>query len=291
MTISVLTNSNEFEVIFTKAELLVLYFTAKWCGPCQQISPIIDQLSNSYSNINFLKIDIDEHKQLASRFSISSIPTFLFVNKGKELERVRGADITKLNEEINKLNNLNLNAVKFNNEVTINNEIKKYINNGFTSLNNNIFLNELEYMNVENGSEIKKIFNDEVSTINSDIDSQILIHIPLINVSKIHSILVKSKECTDDFQKPNLIKIWINNSNIISFDDASQLNSLNDLQDLEFNDDGFAELKLKFVRFQKVKTLDLFFDGDDEDIKTLIEKIYIIGVDGETVKQGTISKD
>jgi hypothetical protein len=103
--------------------------------------------------------------------------------------------------------------------------------------------------------------------------------------------LIKAKE-VDGFQRPNLLKTWINNNNIISFDDAISLNSLNDSEEItEWDENGWTEYKLKFVRFQKVKSLDIFLDGEDEDSQTLIEKILIVGVDGESAKQGSIPKE
>lgn len=53
---------------------------------------------------------------------------------------------------------------------------------------------------------------------------------------------------------------------------------------------GWYEIKLKYVRFQKVSSIDLFIDGDDDELHTLIDKIVIIGVDGESKNQGKIEK-
>jgi thioredoxin len=305
MTIPKLATTTQFEPAFSSAKLLVVYFTATWCGPCQQISPIIDQLHSNYANVTFLKVDVDDHKEIALRFSITSIPTFLFVKGGQEIERVRGADVAKVAEEVQKLSKLDPTAERFAIEegssdgpaVEVSEDAKKYIPQGFSVLNDGIFIKEVEFMNVEDGNSVRAVLGKEddiakaQTPLNSDIDSQILLHIPLINICKIYSILIKAKE-VDGFQRPNLLKTWINNNNIISFDDAISLNSLNDSEEItEWDENGWTEYKLKFVRFQKVKSLDIFLDGEDEDSQTLIEKILIVGVDGESAKQGSIPKE
>jgi len=78
---------------------VVAYFTAAWCGPCQQIKPILDGLAQKYGKkAVFLTIDVDENKQLCKREEISAIPTFYFYNNGVQLNNhsFTGADISKL---------------------------------------------------------------------------------------------------------------------------------------------------------------------------------------------------
>jgi thioredoxin 1 len=73
----------------------VLDFTAKWCGPCRTMTPIVDELISEYnidgSDVEIKKIDVDEDSVLSHKFEIRSIPTFVFIADGVELERIRGA--------------------------------------------------------------------------------------------------------------------------------------------------------------------------------------------------------
>jgi len=81
---------------------VLIDFHATWCGPCKKIAPAFIELANKYPDIVFLKVDVDEAEKIAESFSVSSLPTFLFLNKGDEWKQVIGAD---LNELVNSIEN------------------------------------------------------------------------------------------------------------------------------------------------------------------------------------------
>ncbi|CAN4088720.1 unnamed protein product [Withania somnifera] len=80
--------------------LAILYFTATWCGPCRFISPFYTSLPGKYPEVAFLKADIDEARDVASRWNVSSVPAFFFIKDGKEVDRVVGADKSSLEKKI-----------------------------------------------------------------------------------------------------------------------------------------------------------------------------------------------
>lgn len=82
------------------SRLAVLYFTATWCGPCRVISPFFSSLAGKYPKVVFLKVDIDEARDVAARWNISSVPTFFCIRNGKELDKVVGADKNALERKI-----------------------------------------------------------------------------------------------------------------------------------------------------------------------------------------------
>jgi thioredoxin-like negative regulator of GroEL len=78
----------------------VFYFTADWCNPCKKTRPVVEELKKE--GFQFQIIDVDYEQLLAKQFQVKSIPTFILLEDGKELDRVTGAQTReKLNEFIN----------------------------------------------------------------------------------------------------------------------------------------------------------------------------------------------
>ena len=92
-----------FELQKSGNKILVQY-TASWCGPCRQLSPRLANISNSYDNIAFVKIDVDENMELAQNLLIRSVPTVIIYNGEEILNRSQGAQPDGFYKDI--LNNL-----------------------------------------------------------------------------------------------------------------------------------------------------------------------------------------
>ena len=85
--------------ILKQSEYLLFYFTANWCGPCQKISPMVEELSKKLSDkIDFYKIQIDddENEEICEKCEIKSVPTFILFKERSSLGIINGADINKL---------------------------------------------------------------------------------------------------------------------------------------------------------------------------------------------------
>ncbi len=85
----VLTDDN-FDELVSKSERPVLIdFWAPWCGPCQVMGPIIDELATEYKETVVIgKVNVDQNPGLSQYFKVKSIPTLMFVKNGQLVERI-----------------------------------------------------------------------------------------------------------------------------------------------------------------------------------------------------------
>ncbi len=106
MTVVDVTNDTfQREVLDHKGVVLVDFF-AQWCGPCKITSPIIDELAESMKDVKFAKVDVDNNQDLAGKYSIFSIPTFLILKDGQVKNQFVGAhNKESFEEELKKVTN------------------------------------------------------------------------------------------------------------------------------------------------------------------------------------------
>tara|TARA_E500000178_G_C16767615_1_gene637637 strand:+ start:205 stop:558 length:354 start_codon:yes stop_codon:yes gene_type:complete len=77
-------------------DICVLKFSASWCGPCKAISPYIEELKKEYPTVKVIEIDADENQELCKKYTITKLPSFVFLNK-TEKKTIVGIDKTTLN--------------------------------------------------------------------------------------------------------------------------------------------------------------------------------------------------
>eukprot|EP01097_Dermamoeba_algensis_P003223 TRINITY_DN228_c0_g1_i1.p1 TRINITY_DN228_c0_g1~~TRINITY_DN228_c0_g1_i1.p1 ORF type:complete len:190 (+),score=37.13 TRINITY_DN228_c0_g1_i1:96-665(+) len=172
MVVQSVTTPDELKTLSSKAEgkLIVLDFSAEWCGPCKKIAPAFDRLSNEHPDVVFVRIDLDASKELAQQYGVSSVPSFFFVQKGKTLDSFSGANEDKL--------------------VTL---IKKFKAADGT-LNPLIELHQVACLNQSKNNTVKNLFDNSDSFLESDCDEQLLIYIPFQQPVKIQGISVSAPD-------------------------------------------------------------------------------------------------
>ena len=87
------------EIIQSETPTLVDFY-ATWCGPCQQMHPILDKLKDKMgSTVRVVKIDVDKNQEVAAKFNIRSVPTLLLFRKGEIVWRQAGGMDAKALEQ------------------------------------------------------------------------------------------------------------------------------------------------------------------------------------------------
>ena len=82
---------SDFNELLTHSGLVVVDYTASWCGPCRVIAPFIDQLAEEYQGrARVVKIDLDKNKESAKKYGVRSIPAVLFFKNGEIVENLVG---------------------------------------------------------------------------------------------------------------------------------------------------------------------------------------------------------
>mgnify|MGYP000230710989 CR=1 FL=1 len=77
-------NNDMSEVLSSKCALVD--FSAAWCGPCNMIGPIVEQLSEEKSDVEFFNVDVDENPDLAMQYKIMNIPALVVLKKGEKVD-------------------------------------------------------------------------------------------------------------------------------------------------------------------------------------------------------------
>ena len=85
-------NSQNFETLIADSKPVVVDFGATWCGPCQMVAPIIEELAHEYDGrVVICKCDVDQDSDLPGRFNVRNIPTILFIKNGEVVSKLVGA--------------------------------------------------------------------------------------------------------------------------------------------------------------------------------------------------------
>ncbi|CAD5205900.1 unnamed protein product [Bursaphelenchus okinawaensis] len=247
----------EFTSFLVKAEAtpVIADFYATWCGPCNLIAPTFRDLAQKYTQVKFVKADVDHCIQAKEKFQIQAMPTFVAIINGQRMDTIKGGDPNRLHDFVQKW------AEKAA-------PLSPCPVAGQTDLTTFLDKQGIECLNEDDSQNIQAMLAGR-SELRSDCDEQLIINIPFITPVKVHSIEIKGK----GDHAPKDVKIFANVPHTIDFDKAQ---SAEPIQTLNFVDDQVQSLK--FVKFQNVKNIQLFIANNkgDEDV-TIIEDIRLYG--------------
>uniref|UniRef100_A0A7S2WLZ4 Thioredoxin n=1 Tax=Eucampia antarctica TaxID=49252 RepID=A0A7S2WLZ4_9STRA len=84
----------------SSSKLVVIDFTATWCGPCQMIAPVFEKMSDEFTDVIFIKVDVDKADTIAQKCGIKAMPTFQYYKDGKKVDEICGADAAKIKSKV-----------------------------------------------------------------------------------------------------------------------------------------------------------------------------------------------
>ena len=93
MGITQVTDTKTWETqVITSDKPVFVDFWAEWCGPCRMVGPVVEELAGDYEGkVSFVKVNVDQAGELASKYNVFSIPTLLLLNKGEIIAQQVGA--------------------------------------------------------------------------------------------------------------------------------------------------------------------------------------------------------
>ena len=89
MSVFKITGENYEEEVLNSEKKVLIDFYADWCGPCRMLAPVLEEISNE-NIIKIVKVNVDNHEDIARRYGVMSIPTLILFENGNEQKRNTG---------------------------------------------------------------------------------------------------------------------------------------------------------------------------------------------------------
>jgi len=267
-TVKMMQDDAQFQAELAGAgsKLVVVDFTASWCGPCKRIAPFYDELSAKYPNAVFLKVDVDQCQETAAGQGVTAMPTFMFFRNKTKLDKIQGADNKALEEMIKK---------HYGEEGGAGEETGVP---GMMDLTTFIDKSRSECLNEDDDHPYAHCLTSAGGFLQSDCDEQIILSLSFNQSVKIHSLKIKAP--TD--KGPKTLRVFQNQPNTLDFDGADSMEAAQDVILTEKQLQGDI-IPLKFVKFQNVTNIQFFFkDNQSGGEVTQIDYLSVIGTPIDT---------
>ncbi|KAL5362059.1 PITH domain-containing protein [Aspergillus floccosus] len=322
-----ITSKEQFSSLLTSSTFVVADY---WCGPCKAIAPVYEQLSEQLSRknaITFTKINVDTQKDLAAAHGITAMPTFMVFQRGRVISTVRGANPQQLSEAVRKLaaEASKADSAGESSSGSATGASGAYWVGAATPKNYSDITDQYDPKGLEllnrasecgtaktlfegakpsalDGKGKGKAGGGAVDWVESDTDEQLMLFIPFQSTLKVHSLHITSLPPADDEDvdederpmRPKTLQLYTNRSHVLGFDEAEDIPAVQTVtiqpEDWDAKT-GTAKIDLRFVKFQSVMSLVVFFvDGDGDSDKLRVDRIRIFGEAGEKREMGKLEK-
>ncbi|XP_070148882.1 thioredoxin-like protein 1 [Polyergus mexicanus] len=260
-------------------KLVVVDFTASWCGPCQRIAPVFEQLSLKYPKAVFLKVDVDKCADTASVQDVRAMPTFIFYRKRAKLGQCQGADPVGLESKIQQFYS---SGDSDDTDDTAADSLS-----GHMDLSSFIMKQQCECLNESDYHSLSQCLNSDNGYLQSDEDEQLIMSLAFSQPVKVHSLKIKAPAENG----PKNIKLFINQPRTIDFEMASSNTSVQDLTLSAKDIEEGNPIPLRYVKFQNVQNFQIFVvDNQNGSETTRIDQLVIIGSPISTTNMGEFKR-
>jgi len=238
----VMSDESQFSLELTAAgtKLVVVDFTASWCGPCQRIAPFFEELSRRYPRAVFLKVDVDQCPETAASNGVTAMPTFIFFRSKAKIDRLQGGNPEALEAKVKQ--HYGTEEAEEDSSVS-----------GYIDLATFITKNGCECLNESDDHPLEGCLTSNPGYLESDCDEQLIISLAFNQTLKIHSLKIKAPKD----QGPKTLRLFINQPRTLDFDSAESAQPTQEIVLQPGDLDGNPVL-LRFVKFQNVQNLIIF---------------------------------
>ncbi|KAJ1955107.1 hypothetical protein IWQ62_005604 [Dispira parvispora] len=252
-------------------------------------------LSESFTQVEFIKVDIDAAKEIARDNVISSVPTFLIYKDRQKVAQVTGAKLKEIEDQLRQWGGNPTKPYSFNkrqgsegsssgNQAASPPAGDTYGVRGHQDLSSSVLATQVGCLNQSDTHPVGNVLKKDSSYLQSDVDEQLLIYIPFNQKVRLHSL----KFMAPLENAPHTVRVYANRPNL-NFDEVDTVQPTQVLNLTEEDYTAQSATALRFVRFQNVTSITLFIENNlaDEDT-TIVQQIVPIGTAVESTNVSDI---